>query len=277
MASSQRYIRTDPANRTKSTPLLPHKPHHVSAPRTQSHIMSIKPIIFYGSLFGPNPVKVRVALQLLNIPFEDAPIQRDQVKSPEYLAVNPNGRFPAIYDPNHDITLFESGAILEYLVEKYDVERRFSFEPGTKEAFHARQWLHFNVSGHGPYYGQAVWFKFVHSEKVPSAVQRYAAEVKRVTGVLESHLEKQKALFPDSDGPWMVGGKFSFVDLAFVPWQFEMQLLSTKAGLDADGYDAREFPLVKEWVEKMVRKPEIGGDVETFGRQISGFFRFQYD
>lgn len=240
--------------------------------------MSIQPIRFWGGHNGPNPVKVRTALQVLGIPFEDDPLERSQVKSPEYLAINPNGRFPAIYDPNYDITLFESGAILEYLVEKYDIKRQFSFEPGSKEAYHAKQWLHFNVSGQGPYYGQAVWFKFVHAEKFPSAVQRYAAEVKRVTSVLETELEKQKALFKGGDGPWLVGGKFSYVDLAFVPWQFEMILLSTKAGLDADGsFNAQEFPLVRAWVEKMMKRPEIGGPVEKFGRNLAGIFQFQYD
>jgi glutathione S-transferase len=96
--------------------------------------------------------------------------------------------------------------------------------------------------------------------------------------VLETELEKQKELFEGGDGPWLVGGKFSYVDLAFVPWQFEMILLSTKAGLDADGsFNAQEFPLVRAWVEKMMKRPEIGGPVEKFGRNLAGFFQFQYD
>lgn len=238
--------------------------------------MSIKPIHLWGQLNGPNPVKVRAALQVLEVPFKDDPLDRSQVKSPEFLAVNPNGRFPAIHDPNTDITLFESGAIIEYLVDKYDTKRSISFEPGTKEAYQAKQWLHFQASGQGPYYGQAIWFKFFHSEKFPSAVQRYAAEVKRVTGVLEGHLEKQKNLHEGGEGPWLVGNKFSYADLAFVPWQFEMLLISTKAGLDADGFDANEFPLVREWLGKMIKREAIGGPVKQFGRGLSMVFRFEY-
>ncbi|KAF1966455.1 glutathione S-transferase [Bimuria novae-zelandiae CBS 107.79] len=238
--------------------------------------MSIKPLKIWGKLNGPNPVKARIALQVLGVPFEDDPLDRDQVKSAEYLAINPNGRWPAVYDPNTDITLFETGAIIEYLVDKYDTEQKFSFQPGSKEAYQAKSWLYFQVSGQGPYYGQAVWFKFVHAEKFPSAVQRYAAEVKRVTGVLEEHLEKQKELFPGGDGPWLVGGKFSYADLAWVPWQFEMILLSTRAGLKDDGFDADEFPLVREWIDKMMKRTEIFGPVDAFAKQLAGFFRFEY-
>lgn len=76
--------------------------------------------------------------------------------------------------------------------------------------------LWYLVSGQGPYYGQAVWFTKFHSEQVPSAKERYYNEVKRVTSVLDGHLKSQPK---GADGPWLVGGKFSYADLAFVPWQ----------------------------------------------------------
>ncbi|KAJ4305712.1 glutathione S- transferase, nitrogen catabolite repression regulator [Kalmusia sp. IMI 367209] len=231
--------------------------------------MSLKPFHLWGQMFGPNPVKVRILLQELNIPFTDDPLDHSGIKQPEFLAVNPNGRVPAIYDPNNDITLWESGAIVEYLVEKYDPERKISFEPGSKEAYHAKQWLHFQATGQGPYYGQLIWFKFFHSEKLPSAVQRYAAEAKRVTGVLEGHLEKQAALFPGSDGPWLVGGKYSYADLAWVPWQVEMMLVAAEANLAADGFDPEEFPIVKGWIGKMRERKAIGDTAQQFWNRLA--------
>ncbi|KAK7190046.1 hypothetical protein DPSP01_006343 [Paraphaeosphaeria sporulosa] len=237
--------------------------------------MSLRPIHLWGKLSGPNPVKVRMILQELAIPFSDDPIDDSGIKQPEYLAINPNGRLPTIYDPNFDITLWESGAIVEYLVEKYDTERKISFEPGSKEAYHTKQWLHFQATGQGPYYGQLVWFNFFHSERLPSAVQRYAAEVKRVTGVLEGHLKKQAELFPGGDGPWLVGGKFSYADLAWVPWQVEMMLIAEKADLIVVGFDVEEFAVVKAWIERMRCREAIGGTAQQFWDRLAGRLPFE--
>jgi glutathione S-transferase len=110
---------------------------------------SIKPITIYGK-HGPNPPKVRMLAEELGLPYELNEIGFQDVKKPDYLAINPNGRIPAIHDPNNDLTLWESGAILEYLVEKYDPERKASFESGSKESFLAKQWLFFQGrSGYG--------------------------------------------------------------------------------------------------------------------------------
>jgi glutathione S-transferase len=210
----------------------------------------LKPITVYGE-GGPNPPKVAIILDELNIPKEIKAIPFSDVKKPEYLAINPNGRLPAIYDSNTDLTLWESGAIVEYLVEKYDRDRKISFAPGSKEAYHAKQWLFFQTTGQGPYYGQAVWFMKYHPEKLPSAVDRYLNEIKRVTGVLESHLAKQKEEHGSKagfDGPWLVGNKLSYADLAWVPWQRGLPRLFE---LDGRTFDEDEFPLVKEWLAKM--------------------------
>jgi len=84
------------------------------------------------------------------------------IRKSEYLAINPNRRLPSIRDPNSGITLWESGAIIEYLIERYDTRRKLSFAPGTLESFHGKQGLYFQVTGQGPYYGQAAWFKKYH-------------------------------------------------------------------------------------------------------------------
>ncbi|PSN69341.1 glutathione transferase 2 [Corynespora cassiicola Philippines] len=211
---------------------------------------TLKPIKIWGK-GGPNPPKIPMILEEIgNIPYEIVQIPLTDIKGPEYTAINPNGRLPAIYDPNTDLTLWESGAIIEYLVEKYDTQRKISFEPGSQEAYHAKQWLFYQVSGQGPYYGQAVWFNVYHPEKLPSAKERYINEIKRVNGVLEGHLEKQKG--KGGDGPWLVGGKFSYADLAFLPWQ-DMAVLF----LGSEGISFDDFPNVKDWVARMKARPAL--------------------
>lgn len=213
--------------------------------------MSIKPLTVWGK-DGPNPPKVAALLEELGVPYEINPTAISDVKKPEYVAVNPNGRLPALYDPNTDIKIWESGAIIEYLVDKYDPEHKLSFKPGTEEYYHARQYLFYQATGQGPYFGQAVWFNRYHPEKVPSAVERYEKEALRVTAVLESILSQQK-VEPGSDGPWLVGGKYSYADLAFVPWQLGMpRVLGGK-----ENWKPEEYPYVKAWVDKMVARPAV--------------------
>ncbi|KAL2261357.1 hypothetical protein VTK26DRAFT_4333 [Humicola hyalothermophila] len=217
-----------------------------------SSTADLKPIKHYGQV-APNPVKTLVFLIELNLPYEIVHVPFSDVRKPDYIAINPNGRLPAIHDPNTDLTLWESGAITEYLMEHYDKDHKLSFPQGSKEAYLAKQWLAFQISGQGPYYGQFVWFSKYHSEKLPSAIERYSNEVKRVTGVLEKQLEKQKEIYGATegfDGPWILGNKMSFVDLAFVPWQgFMAKQLS--------GYDEAEFPLVTEWLNKMMARESV--------------------
>jgi glutathione S-transferase len=116
---------------------------------TSRNMSSLKPITIWGKA-GPNPPKVRMLAKELGLPYELNDIDFADLKKPEYLKINPNGRMPAIHDPNEDLTLWESGAIIEYLVEKYDTERKVSFAPGSKEAYLAKQWLFFQGETRGP-------------------------------------------------------------------------------------------------------------------------------
>jgi len=118
---------------------------------------TLKPIKLYTHASGPNPWKVVMALKELSLPYTESFVDFAKIKEEPYTLVNPNGRVPAIEDPNTDITLWESGAILQYLVATYDKDHKISFEKGTKESYLADQWLFFQVSGQGPYYGQAAW------------------------------------------------------------------------------------------------------------------------
>ena len=209
---------------------------------------TLQPIQVWGQ-GGPNPPKVAMLLNELGLEFTYQPIGFADVKKPAYLAINPNGRLPAIHDPNTSLTIWESGAILEYLVEQYDTGNKFSFGQGTPEYYQAKQWLFFQVSGQGPYYGQFYWFKKLHPEPVESAQTRYLNEIKRVTGVVEGHLEKQEK---GADGPWLVGGKYSYVDLAWLMWQ------KVVAGVaSAEELDMGAFPHVQEWLEKIAAREGV--------------------
>ncbi|THC87630.1 hypothetical protein EYZ11_012926 [Aspergillus tanneri] len=121
------------------------------------------------------------------------------MKKGSFISINPNGRVPAIEDPNTWITLCESDAIVVYLVETYNKGWKISFQPGSPEYFHAKQWLHFQMSGQGPYFGQWAWLKYVHPEKFQSAQDPYMDETKRVSGVLDKFLEGRE---------YLVGGRY---------------------------------------------------------------------
>ncbi|EDN03128.1 hypothetical protein HCAG_00992 [Histoplasma mississippiense (nom. inval.)] len=148
-----------------------------------------KPLVLHGKLIVPNPFKVALILGELNLPYIIDLIELADVKTP--AALNPNGRLPALTDPNTGLGIWESGAIIEYLVAMYDngPKRKLSFEPGSVDHWHAIQWLHFQMSGQGPYFGQSFWFQNHHPEILPSAITRYENEARRVCSVLDGWLE----------------------------------------------------------------------------------------
>ena len=123
----------------------------------------------------------------------------------------------------------ESGAIIAYLAEKYDPEYKISAATDA-DKFHQLQWLFYQASGQGPYFGQAVWFLYSHAEKIPSAIQRYEAETRRVTSVLDGVLAA-------SPSGWLVGGKPTIADISFVTWNLAALTVSLS---DVDF--EKEFP-----------------------------------
>ncbi|GIJ91351.1 glutathione S-transferase, nitrogen catabolite repression regulator [Aspergillus pseudoviridinutans] len=131
-----------------------------SQPRTAFSLRkfkaSLKPNVPWSHVIGPNPLKVVFILEQLGFLYEQKYLPMDEMKKEPFVNINPNGRIPAIEDPNAAITLWESGAILECLVEAYNKQNAISFPAGTPEYLHAKQWLHFQMSGQGPYFGQAV-------------------------------------------------------------------------------------------------------------------------
>lgn len=212
----------------------------------------VKPVTLWSHIAGPNPWKVAMVLEDLNVPYETKFIDFPDMKQPPYEKININGRVPAIEDPNTGITLWESGAILEYLVETYDKTRTISFKPSTTEYFQAKQWLHFQMSGQGPYFGQAMWFHRYHPEQVQSAKDRYLNEMRRVCGVLNRALEGRE---------YLVGGRYSYADVAFLPWfnvAFAPWYNMTVPGVFADKIHVEEeFPNVAAWLDRLRERPAV--------------------
>ena len=204
--------------------------------------MSLKPITLWGHDSGPNAWKVAMILEELNIPYTFKIIEFPDMKKAPYELINPNGRVPAIEDLNTGITLWESGAIIEYLIETYDKQYIISFAPGSKEYYEEKQWLYYQVSGQGPYFGQAMWFLLYHPEKIPSAVDRYVNEIRRVSGVLNRILQ---------DKEFLVGDKFSYADAAFVMGYAIMFLFADKFNIETD------FPFLHAWLERSRARPAV--------------------
>lgn len=205
---------------------------------------SLKPIILYGHATGPNPWKVAMVFEELNVPYEMVIIPKAELKQPTYEKICINGRVPSIEDPNTGITLWESGAIIEYLVQTYDKARKLGFATDSPNFWHAKQWLYFQVSGQGPYFGQAMWFKVFHQEKIQSAQDRYVNEIRRVSGVLNRALEGKE---------WLVGDKYSYADVSFLTW-YEAVI----ARVIGDAFDlAAEFPNLKAWLDRMRVRPAV--------------------
>ncbi|KAJ5188143.1 hypothetical protein N7491_004468 [Penicillium cf. griseofulvum] len=212
--------------------------------------MSLKPLTLWtlrGHAGTPNPWKVLMILEELKLPYELKSVDLDDLKKEPYETINPNGRVPALEDPNTGTTIWESGAILEYLVDTYDKQHTISFAANSKEYYESKQWLHYQMSGQGPYFGQAAWFTVYHPEKVPSAVERYVNEIRRVSGVLNRSLQNKEYLV----------GKYSYVDAAFVPW-FEVAALFWSKEMNLE----QNFPHVHSWLNRIKARPAIAKTID---------------
>ncbi|MFM5843575.1 MULTISPECIES: glutathione S-transferase family protein [Aeromonas] len=155
----------------------------------------------------PNGFKVSIALEELGLPYKVIPLDFSTMeqKKPEFLAINPNGRIPAIVDrDNGDFAVFESGAILIYLAEK--TGKLLPQDP--KRRSQAIQWLMFQMGGVGPMMGQANVFYRYFPEKIPAAIERYQKEGRRLLEVLDGHLAHHEYL----------ADEYSIADIATWPW-----------------------------------------------------------
>lgn len=187
----------------------------------------------------PNGRKPHILLEELGLPYEVHAINigKDEQKTPEFLALNPNGRIPALVhrpDGGEPVTIFESGAILIYLAE---LSGRFLPASGQARA-DVLAWLMFQMSAVGPMFGQLGWFRRTDPENTV-AVNRYNAESLRIIGVLEGALAKAPFL----------AGEYSIADMATFPW---VRGMTTYGAIDLT-----PFPHVTRWCEALETRPAV--------------------
>ena len=200
------------------------------------------------SLPTPNGVMVSILLEELGLPYEAHLVSfstNDQL-TPEFMALNPNNKIPAIIDPNgpdgQPLPLFESGAILIYLAEKTG---RFMSKDLARR-YETIQWVMFQMGGIGPMFGQLGFFnKFAgkdYEDKRPR--DRYVAESKRLLGVLDQRLESRR---------WIMGDDYSIADIATFPWI--RNLIGFYEAGDLVGI--QDFPHVTRALEQFVARPAV--------------------
>ncbi|CAN5293455.1 glutathione S-transferase N-terminal domain-containing protein [soil metagenome] len=191
----------------------------------------------------PNGKKVPIFLEEAEVPYDlhRVDISKGEQHAPEYLAKNPNGRIPALVDGDAGVTIFESGAILLYLADKYgklipkDAQGRAS----------ALAWLMFQMSAIGPMMGQVGYFDR-EKKRNAGAIERFTVEVKRIFGVLETHLAKTEYL----------AGEYSIADIASYPWVSAYDFLKL---------DITPYPHVKAWIDKIAARPAVKKALDRVG------------
>lgn len=200
------------------------------------------------SLATPNGVKISIMLEELGLPYEVhlVDIGKDETWTPEFLSLNPNGKIPAIIDPDgpggKPLALFESGAILVYLAEKSG--RFLPTDPAAR--YETLQWVFFQMAAIGPMFGQVGFFhKYAGSafeDKRPR--DRYVAESRRLLGVLEGRLK---------DRQWIMGDDYTIADIAILGWV--RNLVEHYGAGDLVGY--ADFPHVAAWLARGVARPAV--------------------
>jgi GST-like protein len=195
----------------------------------------------------PNGHKVHIMLEETGLPYRAHHIDigvGDQFK-PDFLAISPNNKIPAIVDADgmdgKPISLFESGAILVYLASKTG-----SFlGRSDRDKFSTLQWLMFQMGGVGPMLGQAHHFRIYAPEKIEYAVNRYTKEAQRLYGVIDKQVAKEG---------YLAGSEYTIADIATFPW-----LRSWKN----QGVDIEEYPNLKRWFDEIAARPAVQRGVEV--------------
>lgn len=209
------------------------------------------------SLPTPNGVKVSIALEEMELPYEPHMIDigANETWTDEYLSLNPNGKIPSIIDPNgpggKPFGLFESGAILLYLAEKSG--RFLAADPALR--YETIQWVFFQMAAIGPMFGQVGYFhKFAGRElEDKRPLERYVAESKRLLGVLETRLEGRT---------WLMGEEYSIADIATLGWVRNLN------GFYEAG-ELVEFDRLKNvpaWLERGLARPAVQRGLEIPAR-----------
>jgi GST-like protein len=195
----------------------------------------------------PNGHKVHIMLEECGLPYKAIPVNigaGEQFK-PEFLAISPNNKVPALVDPQgpdgKPISLFESGAILVYLAGKTG---RF-LPQGDRERYEVLQWLMFQMGGVGPMLGQAHHFRMYAPEKIPYAIDRYSNEAKRLYNVIDKRL---------AQSPWLGGKEYSVADIATFPWLRSWQ---------NQGITLSDHPHLERWFKTIEERPAVQRGVKV--------------
>ena len=199
----------------------------------------------------PNGHKVHIMLEECGLPYRTVAVDigaGDQFK-PDFLAISPNNKIPALVDPDgpggKPISLFESGAILLYLAAKTG-----RFMPDDLSArYEVLQWLMFQMGGVGPMLGQAHHFRLYAPEKIPYAIDRYTNEARRLYGVMDKRIAKRR---------YIGGDEYGIADMAIFPW-----LRSWKN----QGIDWNDFPNLKGWFDEIGARPAVVRGVDVLAAQ----------
>lgn len=189
----------------------------------------------------PNGWKVTILLEELGVPYNVIPVDigKGEQFKPEFLAISPNNRMPAIVDHEPKggggpLSIFESGAILQYLAEKHG-----KFWPqDVRGRYEVSQWLFWQIGGLGPMAGQAHHFRQYASDKIEYAINRYTDECNRLYGVMDTRLKDREFL----------AGDYSIADMACWPWVVPHE---------RQGQDLNEFPNLKRWFETLKARPQV--------------------
>jgi len=199
----------------------------------------------------PNGHKVHIMLEECGLPYTVHAVNigaGDQFR-PEFLAISPNNKIPAIVDSDGPdglpISLFESGAILVYLASKTG---SFLPKPDRKK-FEVLEWLMFQMGGVGPMLGQAHHFRMYAPEKLPYAIDRYSNEARRLYNVIDKRLARSE---------WLGCDEYSIADIATWPW-----LRSWKN----QGIVLEEYPHLKSWFERIEARPAVQRGVQVLADQ----------
>jgi GST-like protein len=200
------------------------------------------------SLTTPNGVKVSILLEELGVPYEShlVDIGEDESWTPEFLSLNPNGKIPAIIDPDgpggQPIGLFESGAILLYLADKHG--RFIPSDPARR--WETITWLFWQMGGVGPMFGQLGFFhRFAgreYEDKRPR--DRYVAESRRLLGVLDDRLEGRD---------WIMGDEYTIADISLLGWV--RNLIGFYEAGEIVGF--KDFKNVAAWLERGLARPAV--------------------
>jgi GST-like protein len=184
----------------------------------------------------PNGRKVSIMLEEVGLPYtvHSVDISKDEQFKPEFLAISPNNRIPAIVDSDNGLAIFESAAILMYLAEKTGK----LWPTDEKGRWNTMQWLMWQMGGVGPMLGQVHHFLRGNKGKAPYAEERYLKEAVRLYGVLDRQLAKSEYM----------AGDYSIADIATWPWisRFEWQTI-----------DLKQYPNVKRWYETIAARPAV--------------------